>query len=214
MRHLWMRLSPKKAKQAELESENPFGIPQLLHINFDNTLISLIWNRSALKKRIVWKGSSTQGIDQSKLYQGSSTWEKRRSHLGLDGFPTCWENKLVTHYDPAWKLDFRSGTYILCNALSKEISETIDKAIENKGEILHHQWDEAIGAKGTAKCLNRLSFMPGPCEIGQSAPIAIFSHSALLRSLTDTFARITPLPKYITRIIVEFAFLGDCAPRF
>jgi len=215
MHHLGIKLSRRSVRHSERDTNMHRGITEVLHINFDNTFISLILDRSLRREtRIAWKDPRTKGIDQNQLYQGYSTYEQRRSPNGVDGFPTCWETKRVLDDDSFWKLEFRSGTYILCNALSKEITKAVKNPFGKNGKPMPHPWDKDSGVKGTARCVHRLSFMPGPCDIGQSASIIIFSHSALLRSLTDTVERMTPLPRYITRLIVEFAFLGDRAPRF
>jgi len=141
-------------------------------------------------KKIVWKDSKRKGIDQSLLYK----------RFG----------------DSVWELKLRSGTYILCRSISKEISKAVNKPFAKSGKPLRYRWDKDRGIQGTARCQHRdiLSLMPGPCGIGQSTPIVILSHSALLRSLTDIVERITPLPKYITRLIVEYAYLDDNALRF
>jgi len=194
-----------------VESGKPRGITEVLHINFDDTFIHLVLDRSLSTNRIVWKDPRTKGIDQNKLYNGCSSSDIKRSIISLAGLHILWKSKSLP--DSVWMLEFRSGVYVLCEAICKEITKAVSKSSGKNGEHLVHQWDKESGLEGAASCLHRLSFMPGPCDIGESSSIVIFSNFSLLRSLTDTVGHITSLPKYITRLIVEFAFLGDWAPN-
>jgi len=163
---------------------------EVLHIYFNNTLISLMLDKSLEGKKIVWKDSKRKGIDQSLLY-------KRLGGL-------------------VWELKHRSGTYILSKSLSKEINQAVSEPFGKNGKPLRYLWDKDCGISGTARCQHRdiLSSIPWPCGIGQSTPIVILSNSALLRSIGDVVERVTRLPKYITRLIVEYAYFDDNASRF
>ena len=155
---------------------------EALHMYFNNSLISLTLDQSSKGTNIVWKekDSRIKGIEQSLLYKD-------------------WG-------DSVWEFNSRSGNYILCKALSKEISKAINKPFDKKGKPMYYLWDRDRGIQGNATCQRRgiLSSMPGPCAIGEITPIVILSNSALIRSLKDIIKRITPFLKYITRVIVDF----------
>jgi len=193
---------PKSLRLLDSEWYKPNGLTEVLHINFDNTFIHLILNKDRYCpsdiNSIVWKDPRTKGIDQSQLYRGISSFERKRR---------CYLR------DSRWRLEFRSGIYVLSDVLTTEINKAVSSRNDENSTSLVHQWDQEYGLQGSVRCLHRLSFVPGPCEIGESTSMVIFSHSALLRSITDSIERLTPLPNYISRLIVEFAFLGAWAPN-
>jgi len=174
--------------------KHPRGVTEVLSIQFDNDFVHLSLDTgTSLSRRILWTEPRTE----------TEPWKKGGNQTELKGFFSD-EQTVNTDINAMWRLRFKWGLYILCDAISIEISKAVEQP------LLIHEWDKAGGLKGTAECFQRNIMIGGPCDVGQSASIVIFSYAGLLRTLKSIVEK-RGLPNDVSNLILKFASIGGCA---
>jgi len=179
------------ARSSELGARKSLDRIEVLWLDFDNTFVPLILDRS-FSNQIQWRDSRTNGVDQIQLHPGYISYHSGKDRMVLE-----------SNY-ALWKLQFRSKTYILCDTISMKIYNAVKKPYSFDFD----KWDWTNGLKGTAKCLKRSGFKPGPFDIDQSASVVLYPKSALHLTIKYIIQRLVEIPNYIVRIILQYSLFS------